>query len=89
MTAFRNDGHITVQQERMVRKPLSPDFLDPSHEWRCLFAKACGAFLLVVAAAGGRAVAAKSNGAVTLVMIAVALGLMVMAITHCLRTSNE
>jgi len=70
----------------MVRKQLSPDFLDPGHEWRRLFAEAWGTFLLVLVAAGGGVVAAKSGGAVTLGMIVVAPGLMVMAIIYFMGT---
>jgi aquaporin Z len=66
----------------MLRRQLPPDFLDPAHEWRRLFAETWGTFLLVVVAAGGRVVAAKSGGAATLGMIVVALGLMVMAIIY-------
>jgi aquaporin Z len=86
MSALRNDGHTTAQQERMVRKQLSLDFLDPAHEWRRLFAEAWGTFLLVVVAAGGGVVAASSGGAVTLGMIVVAPGLMVMAIIYFMGT---
>jgi aquaporin Z len=86
MTAFRTDGHTKAQQGRMVRKQLSPDFIDPAHEWRRLFAEAWGTFLLVVVAAGGGVVAARSNGAVTLGMIVVAPGLMVMAIIYFMGT---
>ena len=70
----------------MVRQQLSPDFLDPAHEWRRLFAEAWGTFLLVVVAAGGGVVAARSGGAVTLGMIVVAPGLMVMAIIYFMGT---
>jgi len=66
----------------MVQKQVSPDFLDPVHEWRRLFAEAWGTFLLVLVAAGGGVVAAKSGGAVALGMIVVAPGLMVMAIIY-------
>ncbi len=52
MTGFCTDGHATAQQEPMVRKQLSPDFLDPAHEWRRLFAEVWGTFPLVVVAAG-------------------------------------
>ena len=64
MSALRTDGYKKAQQERMVRQQLSPDFLDPAHEWRRLFAEAWGTFLLVVVAAGGGVVAARSGGAV-------------------------
>ena len=70
----------------MVRQQLSPDFLDPAHEWRRLFAEAWGTFLLVLVAAGGGVVAAKSGGAVTLGMIVVAPGLMVMSIIYFMGT---
>ena len=70
----------------MVRQQLSPDFLDPAHEWRRLVAEVWGTFLLVLVAAGGGVVAARSGGAVTLGMIVVAPGLMVMAIIYFMGT---
>lgn len=70
----------------MVRKQVSPDFLDPAHEWRRLFAETWGTFLLVLVAAGGGVVSARSGGAVTLSMIVVAPGLMVMAIIYFMGT---
>ena len=75
-----------AQQGRMVLKQLSPDFLDPSHEWRRIFAETWGTFLLVLVAAGGGVVAAKSGGAITLGMQVVAPGLMVMAIIYFMGT---
>jgi aquaporin Z len=70
----------------MVRKHLSFDFLDPAHEWRRLFAEAWGTFLLVLVAAGGGVVAARSDGAISPGMIAVAPGLMVMVIIYFMGT---
>ena len=52
MTAFRKSQHSAAQQERMVQKQVSPDFLDPVHEWRRLFAETWGTFLLVLVATG-------------------------------------
>jgi len=78
--------HNTEQQERMVRRQVSPDFLNPMHEWRRLFAEAWGTFLLVLVAAGSGVVAAKSGGAVTLGMSVAAPGLMVMAIIYFMGT---
>ncbi|MHB9051370.1 MAG: hypothetical protein ACYC3R_05905, partial [Thiomonas delicata] len=49
-------------------RPSSVDFLDPSIEWRRLFAECWGTFLLVLVAAGAGVVAARSHGAVTLGM---------------------
>jgi aquaporin Z len=86
MTSFRTDQHNAAQQERMVQMQVSPDFMDPVHEWRRLFAEIWGTFLLVLVAAGGGVVAAKSGGAVTLGMIVVAPGLMVMAIIYFMGT---
>jgi aquaporin Z len=86
MTSFLTKRHDAAQQDRMVRKQVSPDFLDPAHEWRRLFAEIWGTFLLVLVAAGGGVVAAKSGGAVTLSMIVVAPGLMVMAIIYFMGT---
>jgi aquaporin Z len=74
-----------ARQERMVWKQVSPDFLNPVHEWRRLFAETWGTFLLVLVAAGG-GVAAISGGAVGLGMIVVAPGLMVMAIIYFMGT---
>src|SRR5450631_3801921 len=80
--AFHKDRQNVAQQGRMVQKQVSPDFLDPAHEWRRIFAETWGTFLLVLVAAGGGVVAAKSGGAVTLGMEVVAPGLMVMAIIY-------
>jgi aquaporin Z len=66
----------------MVRRSSSPDFLNPSHEWRRIFAETWGTFLLVVVAAGGGVVAARSGGAVSPSATAVAPGIMVMAIIY-------
>lgn len=76
----------TAQQQRMLQWALSPDFLDTSLEWRRLFAEAWGTFLLVLVAAGGGIVAARSAGAVTLGMMVVAPGLTVMAIIYFMGT---
>ncbi len=86
MTISPKNRNNTDQQERMVQKQVSPDFLNPAHEWRRLFAEAWGTFLLVLVAAGGGIVAARSGGAVTLGMIVVAPGLMVMAIIYFMGT---
>jgi len=76
----------TEQQQRMVQKQISPDFLNPIHEWRRIFAETWGTFLLVLVAAGGGVVAARSNGSVSLGMIVAAPGLMVMAIIYFMGT---
>lgn len=64
------------------RAASSLAFLDPSLEWRRVFAEAWGTFLLILAAAGGVVVGAVSGGRVTLAMAVVAPGLMVMAIIY-------
>jgi len=70
----------------MLLRSTAPDFLDPSLEWRRLFAEAWGTFLLVLVAAGGPVVAAVSGVAVTSATTAVAPGLMVMAIIYFMGT---
>src|SRR5579859_502377 len=81
MTKPSNDLDSPAQR-RMVKTQASPDFLNPLHEWRRIFAELWGTFLLVLVAAGGVVVAARSGGAVTLSMRVVAPGLMVMAIIY-------
>ena len=79
-------NQFSAQQERMLRKQESPDFLNPLLEWRRLFAEGWGTFLLVLVAAGGVVVSARSGGVVTLGMIVVAPGLMVMVIIYFMGT---
>lgn len=62
------------------------EFQDPRREWRRLFSECWGTFLLVLVAAGGDVVAAKSGGQVTTAMSATAPGLMVMAIIYFMGT---
>jgi aquaporin Z len=83
---FHRSRLDAAQRRRMVQKQVSPDFLDPTLEWRRIFAEAWGTFLLVMVAAGGGVVAAVSGGAVTLGMAVVAPGLMVMAIIYFMGT---
>jgi len=86
MVVLYKERHRTEQQRRMLRRQLAPDFLNPIHEWRRLFAEVWGTFLLVLVSAGGSVVAARSSGAVTLGMIVTAPGLMVMAIIYFMGT---
>ena len=57
-----------------------PDFDDPRHEWRRLFAELLGTFFLVLVGAGGAVVNAASDGAISRTAAVTAPGLMVMAI---------
>ena len=57
-----------------------PDFDDPHHEWRRLFAELLGTFFLVLVGAGGAVVGAASDGAISRTAAVTAPGLMVMAI---------
>jgi aquaporin Z len=81
MKSFRNKADV-AQRQRIAQLQLSTDFLDHALEWRRIFAETRGTFLLVVVAAGSEVVAARSDGAVTPGMRAVAPGLMVMAIIY-------
>ena len=76
MKSSRNKADI-AQRQRMDQRQLSTDFLDRALEWRRIFAETWGTFLLVVVAAGGAVVAARSGRAVTPGMTVVAPGLMV------------
>ena len=71
-----------AQKQLMVHRQSGLNFLDPSLEWRRVFAEIWGTFLLVLVAAGGGVVAVMSNGRVTLAMSVVAPGIMVMAIIY-------
>ncbi len=74
-----------LQTTRAARRSLR-DFLNPALEWRRVFAEAWGTFLLVMVAAGGGIVYARSGGAIGLGAIVVAPGLMVMAIIYFMGT---
>lgn len=82
MSLFHRVRPDSTEGRLMVGSSLSYDFLDPSIEWRRLFAEAWGTFLLVAVAAGGVVVAALSNGAVNRSATAIAPGIMVMAIIY-------
>jgi aquaporin Z len=82
----RRGAKAVAQRHRMMHETASPDFLDPSAEWRRLFSECWGTFLLVLVAAGAGVVAAKSEGKVTLTMAVVAPGLMVTAIIYFMGT---
>ena len=73
-------GPATAEQQRMVGKASAPDFLDSALEWRRLFAEAWGTFLLVLVAAGGGVIAARTGS--TSSALAIAPGIMVMVIIY-------
>jgi len=70
----------------MLQAPSPPDFLNRRLEWRRHFAEAWGTFLLVVVAAGGGVITARSGGVITPGMVVTAPGLMVMAIIYFMGT---
>ena len=72
----------TAEQQRMVGKSSVPDFLDSALEWRRLFAETWGTFLLVLVAAGGGVVAARTGIAASPSALAIAPGIMVMVIIY-------
>jgi aquaporin Z len=69
-----------------LQTPWTRDFHDLTYEWRRLFSEGFGTFLLVLVAAGGAVVNARSRGAVPLDARVVAPGLMVMAIIYFMGT---
>ncbi|MFN2165106.1 MAG: MIP/aquaporin family protein [Anaerolineae bacterium] len=66
----------------MVGKSSVPDFLDAALEWRRVFAEAWGTFLLVLVAAGGSTIAARTGSTVNQGLLAMATGVVVMAIIY-------
>ncbi len=82
MASHRKEQKTAALRRHMVLKQVAPDFLDPALEWRRLFAETWGTFLLVLVAAGGEVVAARSAGTLGAADVAVAPGLMVMAIIY-------
>jgi len=82
MKSIHKEGLDLAQKKRMMHKSSSPDFLDPTYEWRRIFSESWGTFLLVVVAAGGAMMVSMGGGAVTQAMAVTAPGLMVMAIIY-------
>jgi aquaporin Z len=80
--AQRAMGPATAEQQRMVGKASAPDFLDSALEWRRLFAEAWGTFLLVLVAAGGGVIAARTGSTLSSGARAVVPGIMVMVIIY-------
>ncbi len=62
MTSAHSDRTRLTAEQRMLQGSATPDFLEPAHEWRRLFAETWGTFLLVVVAAGAVVVGAQSGG---------------------------
>jgi aquaporin Z len=83
--AFREDL-LSVQEPVGLQTPWTRDFHDPAFEWRRLFSEVLGTFFLVLVAAGGAVVNARSHGQVPLDARVVAPGLMVMAIIYFMGT---
>jgi aquaporin Z len=77
---------LWLQEPMGLQTAWTRDFHDLSHEWRRLFAEVLGTFLLVLVAAGGAVVNARSNGQVPLDARVVAPGLMVMAVIYFMGT---
>jgi aquaporin Z len=73
---------ITPEQRRMVRPSSEPDFLDAALEWRRVFAEAWGTFLLVLVAAGVAVIAARTGTGLSPSVLAIAPGVVVMAIIY-------
>lgn len=75
-----------LQEPAGLQTPWTRDFHDLSFEWRRLVSEALGTFLLVLVAAGGAVVDARSHGQVPLDAQVVAPGLMVMAVIYFMGT---
>jgi aquaporin Z len=77
---------LSLREPEGLQTPWTRDFHDLTYEWRRLFSELFGTFLLVLVAAGGAVVNARSHGAVPLDARVVAPGLMVMAIIYFMGT---
>jgi aquaporin Z len=77
---------LWLREPAELQTAWTRDFQDLSYEWRRLFAEVFGTFLLVLVAAGGAVVDARSHGQVPLDAAVVAPGLMVMAIIYFMGT---
>jgi aquaporin Z len=86
ITSSPKNQQNAFQHGRAIEEQGSPDFWDPAHEWRRIFAETWGTFLLVLVGAGSGVVAARSAGEVTMGMQVTAPGLMVMVIIYFMGT---
>src|SRR5580658_7211063 len=77
---------LHLQEPAGLQTPWTRDFGNLAFEWRRLFSEALGTFFLVLVAAGGAVVNARSHGQVPLDARVVAPGLMVMAIIYFMGT---
>jgi aquaporin Z len=77
---------LSLSEPIGLQTPWTQDFHDLTYEWRRLFSEVFGTFLLVLVAAGGAVVNARSHGSVPLDARVVAPGLMVMAIIYFMGT---
>jgi len=75
-------GPATPELQRMIGKASAPDFLNAALEGRRLFAEAWGTFLLVLVAAGGVVIAARTGSTSSSGALAIAPGVMVMVIIY-------
>lgn len=77
---------LQLREPRNLQTPWTLDFHNTAYEWRRLFAELLGTFLLVMVAAGGAVVNARSHGQVPLDARVVAPALMVMAVIYFMGT---
>jgi aquaporin Z len=77
---------LRLQEPAGLQTPWTRDFADLAFEWRRLFSEALGTFFVVLVAAGGSVVNARSHGQVPLDARVVAPGLMVMAVIYFMGT---
>lgn len=77
---------LNLREPAGLQTPWTRDFHDLTFEWRRLFSEVFGTFLLVLAAAGGAVVDARSHGQVPLDARVVAPALMVMAVIYFMGT---
>jgi aquaporin Z len=77
---------LSLREPAGLQTPWTRDFHDPAFEWRRVFSELLGTFFLVLVAAGGAVVDARSRGQVPFDAQVVAPGLMVMAVIYFMGT---
>lgn len=86
MNSQEQRPHEHEWQNRMLQGQVIPNFLDPSLEWRRVFAETWGTFLLVLVAVGGHVTSIHAGGGTPGASLAIAPGIMVMTIIYFMGT---
>ena len=86
MNTQEQSPHEREWRNRMLQGQVIPNFMDPSLEWRRIFAETWGTFLLVLVAVGGHVTSAHAGNGIPSASLAIAPGIMVMTIIYFMGT---